>query len=483
MLKFLNYQSFETVVKLRVKLYEYINYLLNPQNTSLEAINLQESFVIIEKKFSGSTRNYFNVFKIKAAKAKALTKCLDYIFDNFRNYDFLSKVPINSFDRRWLKSLLSFDLLYYGPITVVICKRVFNELKIDLNDDPCYQNFQNLYLNETINEIYINSYQEIFIECKNKITEWNISFISNEHLIEVIKRMICESNLLSNNSILINEAKPICDFGHILPYIRGAAILPPASKEPILSLRIHPEQNFNLDHLLDFEMFNSEVKDFLIACQQAGLSVAIAGTMGTGKTTLLSALAEHWPDHGRKAFLEDTPEINPKVNNKISLKIDENDLTVDKLTKACKRHSIKYIALSEARDGSAWEIIQLAQNILGCLITFHYTFQNHVNSIDNALLSLVGLCKQNKNIDSELEIKNSLASILDILILIEQDNIDKKRRIKSIAYLKSYNTLNNFRFDYQEIFSHINGLKYQKFNIPEYLKQTFVSKGVSYRAA
>lgn len=132
---------------------------------------------------------------------------------------------------------------------------------------------------------------------------------------------------------------------------------------------------------------------------------------------------------------------------------DISNIDVAKLTKACKRHSVRYVVLSEARDYSAWEILQLSQSILGCLMTFHYTIRNEKHLVDQALNTLVALCKQHPLAPKSNDIKHQIASMLQILILIEQDPTDSVRRIVKIFYINGYDDMNGGHFKYTELFA------------------------------
>ena len=73
---------------------------------------------------------------------------------------------------------------------------------------------------------------------------------------------------------------------------------------------------------------------------------------------------------GRKATIEDTPELKPRLDDLVKLRTIEydndsiKDIDVFRLTKACKRHSVRYVALSEARDGAAWRFYNYLKRFL-----------------------------------------------------------------------------------------------------------------------
>jgi Flp pilus assembly CpaF family ATPase len=442
-------------LKLRLNIYPIINDYLSPQNFTSEAQALQKQ---INTSKVNSNNASEELFLNKNLKAKILGKFIEEILTNPKDFNLQLDIAPTANDKELCKILLIHDLVYYGPITILFLCKILRHYE-NLDHNPLFLLLQHSSDYERVTEIRINDYKTIYYEAVNKIFTWSIPFISDQQLINIIERMISENNLINNSCITINTASPIVDFEHPCAYIRGAAVIPPVSEHPFLTLRIHPSEAFTLKDLVNFGMLNQQMQKFLIACQKAGTTIAIAGTMGSGKTTLLSALSEHWPIEGRKATIEDTPELKPLISDLIKMRTIEYDrnelrnIDVTRLAKACKRHSVRYVVLSEARDGSAWEILQLSQAILGCLMTFHYTLRSDKFLVDQALNTLAALCKQNYLSPKGEDLKYLIASIVQILILVEQSPDDNLRRISKIYYITGYDELNGGHFKYVELFS------------------------------
>jgi len=477
--------NFEIILQLREILYHTLEEYLSPSNNSDTALNLKNKLNKEIKHDYSETENKLESFlKQKARRASIIKEFIHELFRS-KSYDnLLNQISIKELE--FLKDLIINDLVYYGPITALISLSFKDSpLKELLAKDSLLEYYANELVLENILEIQVNSHNEVFIETKKEFKKIHLAFISENHLKSVIERLISESNQINKYSYQINYAEPILDFNLAFTRLRGSAIFPPASKNHCLTIRIHPENAYDLDYLEKEGMFNDEIKDFLIACQQAGLNLAIAGTMGTGKTTLLSALFDEWPKYARKAIIEDTPELNPNNEDTLFLKLSdykdhESKIDIHKLVKACKRHSIKYIALSEARDGAAWEILQLAQNILGCLMTFHFTVKHSPYETSKALDNLVYLSKLNPNTPSDNEVKLLITKILNILILIEQSPTTKKRIIRSISYIQGYDEINTGHYKYIELFKY-DGSKFIKMNKSSELEDFFTAKGVHYK--
>jgi Flp pilus assembly CpaF family ATPase len=82
-------------------------------------------------------------------------------------------------------------------------------------------------------------------------------------------------------------------------------------KAPFLALRRGRTQAFHLDHYVAGERMSGEVATFLAEAVRAGVSIAITGTPGSGKTALLEALLHlTTPAQGHVVLIEDDPEVN-----------------------------------------------------------------------------------------------------------------------------------------------------------------------------
>ncbi len=470
----------ERALQYRAQIYPLIEQILDPQNKSLEAQSLQKEFQRTVDTEALSIKEFYD---LKRRKAAILGSYIDKVLQNPALY---FSTPPSQQDKQWTKLLLIYDLLYYGPITILALAK-FLALDEDLRANPMAQLLLDIASDYKVNEIRVNKAEDIFFETANRVLNWPVPFLSDKQLQLVIERMISESNLLFNAAITLNASQPIADFEHPCGYIRGAAMITPAAEHPFLTLRLHPESPYTLDQLMQFGMFDERLRNFLLACQQAGTTIVIAGTMGSGKTTLLSALAEHWPKQGRKATIEDTPELRPRIADLVKMRTIDYDreglrnIDVARLTKACKRHSVRYVVLSEARDYSAWEILQLSQSILGSLMTFHYTLRGGKHLVDQALNALVALCKQHPLAPAGDDLKHQIASIVQILILIEQDPIDNLRRIVRIYNVTGYDELNGGHFKATELFAYDASSKsFALRNCSREFEEYLKTKGVDY---
>jgi pilus assembly protein CpaF len=158
---------------------------------------------------------------------------------------------------------------------------------------------------------------------------------------------------------------------------RLSAIIPPVvGPEPLLNIRKFGHRNYTLNDLGQCGTVPKEM------CKTLGDAVAdrenilISGATGTGKTTLLNALANEIPEQERIFVIEDTAEIRLTKPHFISSESQSNthqqDVSFDTLLKAALRHRPDRIILGEVRGAEARTLLD-AMNTGhdGTLTTIH----------------------------------------------------------------------------------------------------------------
>lgn len=132
---------------------------------------------------------------------------------------------------------------------------------------------------------------------------------------------------------------------------RIEAAMPPATLlAPIFTIRKYVKRSRRLaDYVADGQI-RSEVADALISSVRAGQSMIIAGSTGSGKTTLTNALLlELGQDPTKRVFtIEDEPELE-RPNDVSDGLIVGPSLTYVEAVKSALRHNPDYIVLGEIR--------------------------------------------------------------------------------------------------------------------------------------
>ncbi len=143
---------------------------------------------------------------------------------------------------------------------------------------------------ETITEIMVNGYKNIYIERAGKIHRVPITFESNEHVMRIIDRIVAPLGRR------IDESSPYVD-ARLPDGSRVNAVIPPISLVgPVLTIRKFFRVPMTVDQLIEFGSITPEAIQFLKACVEARINLVISGGTGSGKTTFLNILSAFIPD-------------------------------------------------------------------------------------------------------------------------------------------------------------------------------------------
>ncbi len=170
-------------------------------------------------------------------------------------------------------------------------KELFNAFrKLDI--------LQDLIEDEEITEIMINGAQHIFMEKAGVVTRLEKRFASRQKLEDVVQQIVAGSNRI------VNEANPIVD-ARLPDGSRVNVVLAPiALNGPIVTIRKFPKEAMTMERLKKFEAISEEAADFLEQAVKARYNIFISGGTGSGKTSMLNALAQHIPAGERVITIE-----------------------------------------------------------------------------------------------------------------------------------------------------------------------------------
>jgi len=172
----------------------------------------------------------------------------------------------------------------------------------------------------------------------------------------------------------LNEANPLLD-AHMPDGSRANVAVPPAAPYgPSVTIRKFRRTPYNVLDLIERGSLNFELAAFLWVCVEGfGLSpmdLIIAGGAGSGKTTLMNALAMFIPKTERVITVEDTLELNFEfIDNWVPLEASsatasetQSTLTMDKLLKNSLRMRPDRVIVGEVRGEEA-ETLFVAMDI------------------------------------------------------------------------------------------------------------------------
>lgn len=165
---------------------------------------------------------------------------------------------------------------------------------------------QELLDDPQITEIMVNGGGSIFYEKDGRLFPWDKRFESTEKLEDVIQQIVSRSNRQ------VNEASPIVD-ARLEDGSRVNVVLKPVAIDgPILTIRKFCAEAVTMDRLVRWGALTRECARFLEKLVIAGYNIFISGSTGSGKTTMLNALAGYIPSDQRVITIEDSAELQIK---------------------------------------------------------------------------------------------------------------------------------------------------------------------------
>jgi pilus assembly protein CpaF len=184
-------------------------------------------------------------------------------------------------ERRWLVQGVLDDMFRLGPL------------------EP-------LLADDAVTDILVVRYDRVFVERHGRIEESDVRFRDENHLIQVIQRIV------RNAGRRIDERSPMVD-ARLDDGSRVNAIIPPLAVDgPQLCVRRFPQRSPGLDRLVELGSLAPATADLLRAAVAGRLNIIFSGGAGVGKTTLLNA-ASAWVDPRERVItIEDAAELKLK---------------------------------------------------------------------------------------------------------------------------------------------------------------------------
>lgn len=215
-----------------------------------------------------------------------------------------------------------------------------------------------LLSDESVTEIMVNAYDQIFVERAGRITRSEVFFSSDKAVLSAIERIV------SPLGRKIDESSPLVD-ARLKDGSRVNAVIPPlALKGPCITIRKFAKHRLYGEDLVKFGTLNEEMLEFLSFSVRQAQNIVISGGTGSGKTTLLNILSNFIPDTDRIVTVEDAAELRLHQPNLISLEArppnseGKGAVPIRELVKNCLRMRPDRIVVGECRGGEALDMLQ-----------------------------------------------------------------------------------------------------------------------------
>jgi pilus assembly protein CpaF len=284
-----------------------------------------------------------------------------------------------------------------------------------------------LLKDHTISDILVNRYDKVYIERAGKLELTGLSFKDNQHLMQIIERIV------SRVGRRVDESSPMVD-ARLADGSRVNAIIPPLALDgACLSIRRFGRDPVTARNMIENQTLTEAMLELLSIMVKGRLNLLISGGTGAGKTTLLNVLSGYIPNVERIVTIEDAAELQLKQEHVVRLEtrapniegkgaVRQRQLVINSLRMRPDR-----IVVGEVRGEEAFDMLQ-AMNTghEGSLTTVH------ANSVRDALARIENMVSMaNLNIP-ERAIRHQISSAIHAVVQVARLS-DGTRKVISIS--------------------------------------------------
>ncbi len=223
-----------------------------------------------------------------------------------------------------------------------------------------------------VSDILVNGCGQTYVERKGKLVKTNVRFHDDQHLMQVINRIV------SRVGRRIDEASPMVD-ARLPDGSRVNAVIPPLAIDgPSLSIRRFGAFANDISFLVQRGALTDEMVHFLRAAVGTKLNILVSGGTGTGKTTILNCLSTFIPEDQRIITVEDAAELRLQQPHVLRLETrppnieGQGEVTQRELFKNTLRMRPDRIIVGEVRGAEVLDMLQaMSTGHDGSMATVH----------------------------------------------------------------------------------------------------------------
>lgn len=322
-----------------------------------------------------------------------------------------------------------------------------------------YGPIQELIDDDDITDIRTVDFDNVRIKKFNKRLKSKISFSNRDSMKQFINFVAIKNKVTLSD---INAIQRITDKNTSDKFILRINICSEyinSVEYPYLYIRKIRKNKYSLDELQNLNMFNEDIKNYLINAIKSGLSIVVAGKGAVGKTTIINALIDEIDDNKSCLIIQEAEELHSNHpeswfqrvrystgESKISYTLrDEsiNGLLID----------LDYFIIGEIKGEEAWDFVNAAYTGHSVLTSLHSS------SSEEALDKLVHYVRYSKFATDlkETEI-TKMFSHLDILLFMDNFKAIDIREISGFNSETGKVDFNQvFKFDIKKVDGNITG--------------------------
>src|SRR6202522_3571376 len=279
----------------------------------------------------------------------------------------------------------------------------------------------------TISDILVNRFDRVYVERGGKLEITGLSFKDNQHLMQIIDRIV------SRIGRRVDESSPMVD-ARLQDGSRVNALIPPLALDgACLSIRRFGRDPVTARNMIENHTLTEPMLEVLSGMVKGKLNMLISGGTGAGKTTLLNVLSGYIPNVERIVTIEDAAELQLKQEHVVRLETrapnieGQGAVRMRQLVINSLRMRPDRIIVGEVRGEEAFDMLQ-AMNTghEGSLTTVH------ANSVRDALARVENMVSMaNLNIP-ERAVRHQISSAIHAVVQIARLS-DGTRKVISVS--------------------------------------------------
>jgi pilus assembly protein CpaF len=253
--------------------------------------------------------------------------------------------------RKMIEEILKHETLPPEVDPAQLAKELLNEV-VGLGP------LEDLLADDSVTEIMVNRFDQIYIERKGKLTLSEVTFSNESAVVGAIDRIVAPIGRR------IDESSPMVD-ARLKDGSRVNAVIPPlALKGANITIRKFAKNKLTDADIIAYGSINQPMVEFLKMAVLHASNIVISGGTGSGKTTLLNMLSNFIPEDERIVTVEDAAELKLSQPHVVSLEArppnseGKGAVTIRDLVKNCLRMRPDRIVVGECRGGEALDMLQ-----------------------------------------------------------------------------------------------------------------------------
>jgi len=310
--------------------------------------------------------------------------------------------------------------------------RNISELVDAVYNDMASMGLLSPYLQDSsTEEINVNGAGGVWVLYKDKKIRLNETFSNPEACANIVRKMS------RFGGVILDGSKPVGD-SYISKGVRMSGAIEPcvdSDAGAIASIRKQKPFYITRENLIVWDTATAEELDFLTLCANNGVSVAIAGATGSGKTADMGYILSCIPDEKRIVTIEDTRELTlarydengAMLNDVIHLltKEEPNPITMLDLLKLSLRLHPEVLVPAEMRGREALTVQEAGRTGHTILSTLH------ANSARTAYDRILTMCLEAGTSLSEERLLKNIVEAFPIMVF-KMQLPDKSRKYMEI---------------------------------------------------